>query len=452
MRSARLTLVALLALTFTLPATLSASTPGKSSINFMHDDYAKALKEAKAKNVPLFVEAWATWCHSCRSMQAYVFPDPKLVPYGSKFIWVGIDIDKAQNAAIKKKFVIEGVPSFFIVDPADDSVALRWLGSATVPQLMEILDDGANAVAKKGEQRVDKALAKADKLYAAGKNAEASVAYQDALAKAPKGWSRYGRTTESLLFALQSSGQYGTCVARASREYPKFKNSSSAMNIAALGLDCALSLGNDVVQRAADVAKFEGIAREAMDNSRVVVAADDRSGLFITMMGARSDAGDTAGAKAIAKEWAAFLEREASKATTPEARAVFDSHRLSAYIELGEPERAVPMLEQSAKDFPDDYNPPARLAATYKAMGKFEDAVRFADLALSRAYGPRRLTIFRTKSDAQTGAGDMEAARSTIEAAIAEAEAFPEGQRSDRTIAALKDKLASLDVKKAATQ
>lgn len=452
MRSSRLVLVAFVALSSLLSGASFAASPAKSSIDFIHDDYARALREAKAKNVPLFVEAWATWCHSCRSMQAYVFPDPKLGKYGSKFVWVAIDIDKAQNAPVKKKFVIEGVPSFFIVDPADDSVALRWLGSATVPQLIDILDDGANAVAKKGEQRVDKALAKADKLYADGKNAEASLAYQETLAMAPKGWSRYGRTTESLLFALQSSEQYGTCVARASREYPKFKNSSSAMNIAALGLDCALSLGKDVVEREANVAKFEAIAREAMDNPRVVVAADDRSGLYITMMGARSDAGDSAGAREIAKEWAGFLEREAAKASTPAARAVFDSHRLSAYIELGEPERAIPMLEQSAKDFPEDYNPPARLAAAYKAMGKYEESIRYADLALSRAYGPRRLTIYRTKSDSQAAAGDVEAARSTMQEAIAEAEALPDGQRNDKTIAALKDKLASIGANKAVTQ
>jgi tetratricopeptide (TPR) repeat protein len=241
-------------------------------------------------------------------------------------------------------------------------------------------------------------------------------------------------------------------VARAEREYPKFKNSSSAMNIAALGLDCALRLGKDVVERADKVARFEAIARETMDNARVVVAADDRSGLLISMLEARDDAGDTAGGKAIAKEWATFLEQEAAKAATPEARAVFDSHRLSAYIELGEPDRAIPMLEQSAKDFPEDYNPPARLAAAYKAMEKYEASISFADLALSRAYGPRRLVIYRTKADSQAGLGDMDGARATMREAIAEAEALPDGQRNDRTIASLKDKLAGLDAKKEVAQ
>lgn len=442
-----------LALCFVLLASsVLAAGSAKSSIVFIQDDYARALKEAKAKNVPVFVEAWATWCHSCRSMNAYVFPDPALGKYSSKFVWAAIDIDKAQNAAVKKQFVIEGVPSFFIVDPADGSVALRWLGSATVAQLSDILDDGTKSVAKKNAQRVDKALAKADRLYGEGKNAEAAVAFQETLAMAPKGWSRYGRTTESLLFALQSSEQYGTCVARAEREYPRFKNSSSAMNIAALGLDCALSLGKDVVERAGTVTRFEAMAREAMDNERVVVAADDRSGLYIVMIGAREDGKDEEGARTLAAEWSAFLDREAANAATPEARTVFDSHRLSAYMELGEPARAIPMLEQSERDFPNDYNPPARLAVAYKAMEKYEDSIKCADRALSRAYGPRRLTIYRTKCDAQIGFGDTAGARSTMEEAIAMAEALPDGQRNERTISSLKEKLASIGEKPAAAQ
>ncbi|MGK2857403.1 MAG: thioredoxin family protein [Thermoanaerobaculia bacterium] len=438
----------LLTLCFSLLASSAlAAGSTKSSITFIQDDYARALKEAKAKNVPLFVEAWATWCHSCRSMNAYVFPDPALGKWAPKFVWLSLDIDKAQNAAAKKKFVIEGVPSFFIVDPADGSVALRWLGSATVAQLGDILDDGTRSVAKKSEQRVDKALAKADRLYGEGKLAEASVAYQETLAMAPKGWSRYARTTESLLFALQSSKQYGTCVARATKEYPRFKNSSSAMNIAAMGLDCALSLGKDVVDRAETVAHFEAMSREAMDNERVVVAADDRSGLYIVMIGARQDVKDEEGARKLALEWSAFLDREAAKAATPEARAVFDSHRLSAYMEIGEPARAIPMLEQSERDFPDDYNPPARLAAAYKAMEKWEESIQCADRALTRAYGPRRLTIYRTKCDSQVGSGDVAAARATMQEAIAMAEALPEGQKNERTIASLKEKLAGLDGK-----
>ena len=33
----------------------------KETVPFIEDDYAKAVAQAKAKNVPIFVETWAPW-------------------------------------------------------------------------------------------------------------------------------------------------------------------------------------------------------------------------------------------------------------------------------------------------------------------------------------------------------------------------------------------------------
>src|SRR5205085_3769326 len=124
-------------------------------------------------------------------------------------------------------------------------------------------------------------------------------------------------------------------------------------------------------------------------------AADDRSAAYGTLVDARRDAKDDAGALAAAEAWASFLEREASRARTPDARAVFDSHRLGAYLELDQPRRAIPMLQASEKDLPGDYNPPARLAAAYNAMKDWDDALAASERALKLAYGPRRLRILQ---------------------------------------------------------
>jgi hypothetical protein len=40
---------------------LAASVHAKDVLPFIEDDYAKAVAAAKAKNVPIFVEAWAPW-------------------------------------------------------------------------------------------------------------------------------------------------------------------------------------------------------------------------------------------------------------------------------------------------------------------------------------------------------------------------------------------------------
>ena len=138
------------------------------------------------------------------------------------------------------------------------------------------------------------------------------------------------------------------------------------------------------------------------------------------------------------EEWAAYLEGETAKTKTAEGRAAFDAHRITAYLELGQPERGIPMLEQSERDFPDDYNPPARLALAYRAMKKYDEALAASDRALQRAYGPRKLVILQARAGIYANKGDAASARKTLEDALAWAEALPKEQVSERQIAALK--------------
>ncbi|HEX7190837.1 MAG TPA: hypothetical protein VF381_04615 [Thermoanaerobaculia bacterium] len=41
--------------------TLAPLARAKEVLPFIDDDYSKAVAHAKAKNVPIFVEAWAPW-------------------------------------------------------------------------------------------------------------------------------------------------------------------------------------------------------------------------------------------------------------------------------------------------------------------------------------------------------------------------------------------------------
>src|SRR5262245_50571866 len=50
-----------------------AKTEGMMS--WIEDDYPAALACAKAKNLPLVLDLWAPWCHTCLSMQTTVFTD-----------------------------------------------------------------------------------------------------------------------------------------------------------------------------------------------------------------------------------------------------------------------------------------------------------------------------------------------------------------------------------------
>jgi len=40
---------------------LALAPAHKSALPFIEDDYPKALAEARARKLPLFIEAWAPW-------------------------------------------------------------------------------------------------------------------------------------------------------------------------------------------------------------------------------------------------------------------------------------------------------------------------------------------------------------------------------------------------------
>ena len=40
---------------------ISTAAHAKEVVPFIENDYSKALTQAKAKNLPIFVDAWAPW-------------------------------------------------------------------------------------------------------------------------------------------------------------------------------------------------------------------------------------------------------------------------------------------------------------------------------------------------------------------------------------------------------
>jgi tetratricopeptide (TPR) repeat protein len=373
-------------------------------------------------------------------MRAFVFTDKALERQAGRFVWLSVNTEKRENAAVLGKFPVKVWPSFYVIDPAAEKIVLRWVGGATTPQMQRILDDGA-AAAGAGKKTPGAALADADRFFAEGKNAEAAAAYREALKTLRQESPSYARTVESLLFALSSSGQPETCATTAREAFANLRSSPSAANVAGSGLDCALSLKDDDPMKAGLVAALAADARSVVEGPKTGLAADDVSAVYQTLADERRAAKDETGQKKIVEAWVIYLEGEAAKARTPSERTVFDAHLTTACIALGQPERAIPALLASEKNFPDDYNPPQRLAIVYGAMKKYDEALAASDRAMSLAYGPRKLVVYRTRVDLLKKKGDLESAKKTLQEMLAYAEALPAEQRSDRTIASIRKQL-----------
>jgi hypothetical protein len=174
-------------------------------------------------------------------MRAFVFTDRSLTRHAGRFVWLEIDTEKKQNAALKKKLGVPALPTYFILDPADESVALRWVGGFTVAQLDRLLDDGVAAVrGGAGGSGVGDALARADRLYGEGRDSLAVLAYREVLARAVPGWPQYSRVVEALLFALDRTGGYAAEAELAREAWPRLRGTPSGASVAGSGLGAAL--------------------------------------------------------------------------------------------------------------------------------------------------------------------------------------------------------------------
>jgi tetratricopeptide (TPR) repeat protein len=219
---------------------------------------------------------------------------------------------------------------------------------------------------------------------------------------------------------------------------------TSRANVAATALGCTGGAKPGARTRAHAAWLRDELSRMVADFSSPILA-DDRSSLWEQLVDSYLARKDLRNARAAAAAWARFLEAEAARAPDARARAVFDSHRLLAYLALGEPARALPMLEQSEREFPDDYNAPARLARALLELGRTDEALAAIDRAKARVYGPRALRVLSQRADVMAARGDRAGELATLREAVQLGRASALAGGYAKLLAALEARLAKLE-------
>ncbi|HWL88362.1 MAG TPA: thioredoxin family protein [Polyangiaceae bacterium] len=432
-------------------STTSATKATHASLPFIEDDYGRALAEAKAKNKLLFVDGWATWCHSCLSLKSYVLTAPEMRAEADKFVWLSLDSEKEKNAPYYEKFGLEALPTLWVIDPRTEQIAWKLVGTVTAPELVTALD----ALTNKGAGDADGLFAEASRVDMRKDPAAAARLLEKVLATAPRSWPRRAEAVSAYVSALASTKQFERAAEIATREGEALPMSSYRVNIAVVGAGCAAeqSPGSTARGYLASLIKdltaivhlpVSAPAENGHPATMAPILADDRSGAFDQLISALKTENQKDAAKQMAGEWAKFLEGEARRAPDARGRAVFDAHRMLAYNELGDPARAIPMFLETERDFSDDYNPSARLGRVYFDLKRYDEALGAISRAIGKAYGPRKLRLYQLKADIAAAKKDPAEERKALDDALAYANTVSLRESYEKVRAQLAERRAKL--------
>ncbi len=367
------------------PACAQAKPHGP--LRWIEDDYGAALACAKARKVPVVVDLWAPWCHTCLSMKSAVFTDPSFQADAERFVFLALDTDRELNAPAVAKYPLSAWPTFYVID-ADQNVLARYVGAASVSQFHAFLDAGLAAV--QGVDGAAKHLLAAERAIAAHNLETAELELQAALTAAPAGWVRTPDALVSLIHTKSKRGDKAGCLTLAEQKLDETGTSASATDFAGLALDCASALAQAEPQRVPAL-RERVIARltALLADPKAQLSVDDRSDAMVYLRETLETVGRKPEAINIAEKQRMMLDDAAAKAKDPKTAMTFNWHLAEAYVYLGRPLEAVPALERSAKALPNEYDPAARLGWVYLKADKLDEAARWTDQAIALAYGAR---------------------------------------------------------------
>lgn len=410
---------------------------------WIRDDYPAALACAKQKKLPVVVDLWAPWCHTCLSMQTTVFTDPSFAGERDKFVWASLDTDREQNAAALTKLAISAWPTFYVIG-ADESVLARFVGAASVQQFHDFLAAGAKAQAG-GIAAADARLLGAERALAIKDYDTADSELAAALAAAPKDWAQRPEVLNSMILTKYKKHDDAGCLAVADEHMAETGNAAAASDFLVTAMSCADDRAKDEPARVKTL-REHAVARwkQLLADKTAPLSVDDRSDAMASLREALDALGKKDEAKQIAEAQRTLLDDTAAKAPTPLAAMTYNWPRAEVYVYLGKPLDLVPALEKSAKDLPDEYDPRARLGWIYYKAGKLPEAAQWTDKALEQVYGPRKGRLLTQRADIAAAAGDKAMEKKLREDAVKLYAGLPAGQQAPEALAKAKQALADV--------
>jgi thioredoxin-like negative regulator of GroEL len=429
-----------------------AHAEGQQVMRWIHDDLPAALACAKQRKVPVVIDLWAPWCHTCLSMQSTVFTDQSFKGDVDRFVFAALDTDKEVNADAVAKYPPSAWPTFYVIGEdrstgQPDAVLARFVGAASVAQFRAFLEAGVKAQ-QGGAAGADAHLLGAERAIAVKDFATAEQELTSALAKAPAEWPRRPDALTSLITTKRKRKDLTGCLDVAEQSIDRTGNAAAATDFIVSAMICADALKDDAGQsgrikklRERAVARLTGLVADA----GAPLSIDDRSDAMANLRDLLDTLGKPAEARAVAEKQRAMLDDAAAKAPGAMAAMTYNWQRCEVYVYLGKPLEMVPALEKSARDLPGEYDPRARLGWIYLKAGKLPEAAKWTDEALRLVYGPRKARVLSQRAEIAAKQNDAAAEKRFRQDIVTLWETMPAGQADPDALAKAKQAVAALE-------
>jgi tetratricopeptide (TPR) repeat protein len=159
------------------------------------------------------------------------------------------------------------------------------------------------------------------------------------------------------------------------------------------------------------------------------IDAELRDVLWGTIRDIYDARGDSAKAREATERQLAVLDAAARNAPDPLSASAYNSGRSAALVELGRPEEAIAILQQSEKDLPGEPDPPYRFAQLYEKLKRYDDAIAEADKAIAHAPKKFAVQVMYFRANLQHEAKRDADACTTLRAVVTDEGTLPKSER-----------------------
>ena len=362
-----------------------------------------AIKAAKARHAPVFVDVSAPWCHSCYFMQKNVMTGADWVAITNKVVTVELDGDAPGSEPWLKQWKIGGYPSYIVLDENGQEIG-RILGDRPRAQfyaeLKPILARGATLDQLKAKVSDTSAtsVAAARSVIKAYYEREDYAGAQDWLASLPSPVQQaiHGDHTAAerleriALLRAAADGDAAQCQALAPTVFAGKLTCDLGTELGALQ-QCLQKLPQD--QQRTLLAPFK--PKLAALQQQVLVKnagqCSDTRGLVDMAADYHELMGDDAALKQTLRDGIHYSERKL-KGHYASDRNLADNLRY--YLDRAGDSAALDALfPKLIKAYPDDYVYAYRYGRSLAQRGDFAKALPYFEQSAPKAYGRNRLWV-----------------------------------------------------------